>query len=310
MDAILFGKTMVKALEGKFAGNKESLSLSKNAFPPISMETADAARAILEKDNFYLLVGDRMNDLFFDISLSKPCGWDSLSQHTLAMLYLVTIFQFIEGQPDDQAVEALQARVDWKYALHLPLSSSGFGAPLFCKFRQWLLADQKGVQTLQTLLLRLSEIARVSGKERFSMDAEETLRGVCLSTRLSMVWIAIRKVLEVLTTQYPGWLRYGHVSHCYSHYASHGLALDQSEIAEQEALAHTMGMNGFYLLKIIAESTITDLSKRPEVVSMRAVWEEQYEWVEGHLRWRKDACASCRLSDTEPRQTESANHDR
>ena len=38
-----------------------------------------------------------------------------------AQLALVTIFQFAEGLCDRQAADAVRARIDWKYALRLPL---------------------------------------------------------------------------------------------------------------------------------------------------------------------------------------------
>lgn len=41
-------------------------------------------------------------------------------------LTLVCIFQFIEGLTDRQAAEAVQQRIDWKYALALQLSDPGF----------------------------------------------------------------------------------------------------------------------------------------------------------------------------------------
>ncbi len=39
---------------------------------------------------------------------------------------LVCVFQFIEGLTDRQAAEAVEPRIDWKYALALELSDAGF----------------------------------------------------------------------------------------------------------------------------------------------------------------------------------------
>jgi transposase len=285
---------MVQALEGKFATQREPLPLKKDIFPPIPQDTAEAARSVLEKENFYLVTGDQLESLFLALALNRPPEWNEKSVQNLAMLYLVTVFQFIEGMPDDQAAEALQTRVDWKYALHLPLRCPALQAAVFCKFRQWLLVDQGGKQALDSLLLRLSEAARRGGKERFSLDSREILRGVCLLTRLSRVWASISHVLRVLTIHQPGWLRSGHVLHCYSHYASHDdLGIYQGGRTEMEAMAQTIGMNGLYLLKIIAETDAPGLAEQPEIAAMNAVWAEQYEWVEGRLQWRKDRCASC-----------------
>ena len=37
------------------------------------------------------------------------------------ILAFVSVFQFMENLADRQAVEALRMRLDWKYALHVPL---------------------------------------------------------------------------------------------------------------------------------------------------------------------------------------------
>ncbi|GGT44431.1 hypothetical protein GCM10014713_42900 [Streptomyces purpureus] len=40
-------------------------------------------------------------------------------------LALVSVLQFVEGMTDRQAVEAVRARIDWKYALGLELGEPG-----------------------------------------------------------------------------------------------------------------------------------------------------------------------------------------
>ena len=41
-------------------------------------------------------------------------------------LALVTVFQFLENLSDRQAADAVRARIDWKYALGLELTDTGF----------------------------------------------------------------------------------------------------------------------------------------------------------------------------------------
>jgi transposase len=47
------------------------------------------------------------------------------------ILAFVTVFQFMEKLPDRQAAEAVRIRLDWKYALRLPLTYAGFD---YCHF--------------------------------------------------------------------------------------------------------------------------------------------------------------------------------
>jgi transposase len=50
-------------------------------------------------------------------------------------LAFVTIFQFLEKLSDRAAANALRVRLDWKYALHLPLNYAGFKFSVLSEFR-------------------------------------------------------------------------------------------------------------------------------------------------------------------------------
>jgi transposase len=54
-------------------------------------------------------------------------------------LALILVLQFAEGLSDRQAAEAVRARIDWKYALGLELSDSGFDHSVLSEFRDRLL---------------------------------------------------------------------------------------------------------------------------------------------------------------------------
>ena len=56
-----------------------------------------------------------------------------------------------EGISDRQAAEAVRARIDWKYALHLPLEHEGFDFSVLSEFRDRLIAHQQGQVILDRL---------------------------------------------------------------------------------------------------------------------------------------------------------------
>lgn len=57
-----------------------------------------------------------------------------------ARLALITVMQFMENLTDRQAADAVRGRIDWKYALGLELSDSGFHYSILSEFRQRLVA--------------------------------------------------------------------------------------------------------------------------------------------------------------------------
>lgn len=56
-------------------------------------------------------------------SLFPPQGQPAESPWRLA---LICVMQFAENLSDRQAADAVRARIDWKYALSLELTDSGF----------------------------------------------------------------------------------------------------------------------------------------------------------------------------------------
>jgi transposase len=56
--------------------------------------------------------------------------------------------QFVEGLSDRQAAEAVRSRIDWKYALSLELTDTGFDFSILSEFRQRLLTKGKEASLL------------------------------------------------------------------------------------------------------------------------------------------------------------------
>ena len=122
------------------------------AIPP---ETAELGQKLLEEDNPYRLVGERLADLMQDEdfnALYSLIGGPALSPVLLA---LVLVFQMLEKLPDRLAAQAVRLRIDWKYALHLPLDYPGFHFTNLSHFRQRLLEHQAQYLVFDRLLQKL-----------------------------------------------------------------------------------------------------------------------------------------------------------
>lgn len=266
--------------------------MSSELFPPVPTETVKAAQSVFGRSNFYLATGDLVNILFSGLILVDPHDRIPKPSRSQAMLYLITIFQHVETLPDNPAADALRLRVDWKYALHLPLTYPGMSASSFCEFRKWLLSDRTGEQNLQKILTRLSEVMLVNGKPCFSLSSGDIVRNVCLLSRLAMVWDSIGEVLGALAAKQPEWLRKVNLPHWYERYGNHhrtiNLAAGDSERVD---LAQSIGADGAHLLMAISEADAPELASLPEVLAMKQVWRDQYERFGERLSWRKETCS-------------------
>src|SRR5262245_59332048 len=102
------------------------MSVQALSVPPIPEETVRVAKAAFPKGNSYLTIGDQIGYLFADLDFLDLYAAEGSPAISPALLSLVTIFQFMENWPDRQAAQQVRARIDWKYALHLPLEDPGF----------------------------------------------------------------------------------------------------------------------------------------------------------------------------------------
>lgn len=270
-------------------------------FPPIPLETAKAAQAIFGRSNFYLVVGDQADDLFSGLLQGDAPKTAWRSDWSLAMFYLIMVFQFVETLPDYLAADALQVRIDWKYALHLPLNYLSLDAAEFCKFRQWLRASQSAQRDLQTLLLRLSEersfIFRLPG----DLEADQVVTEVCRISRLGKIWEGLNQAFEVLATRQPEWLLANSLPHWYERYkhGSRDLNVSANNL-EGHGLAQGTGADGYYLLDAISKSGDPELSDLNEIHTLRQVWQDEFDRPGGEVFWKKEFCASCTSAGTHP----------
>ena len=266
-------------------------------FPPIPIKTAKATQAIFGRSNFYLAIGDQANQLFSGMVLEDLAGKLHNPPRSLAMLYLITIFQYVETLPDCLVADALRERVDWKYALHLSLNYPYLEALPLCEFRKLCLEEESDAQTFQTLLKRLSEVSQLSSRPLLNLETHQIIARVCMFSRLAKIREAFNQALEAVATSQPNWLIAISLPHWYERYGHRGEGLNlTADSQEQQALAQAIGLDGAYLLKAISDSNLPALKDLPEVFALQEIWQEQYLLEGEKVLWRKAACAGCDFS--------------
>src|SRR5690348_2641410 len=102
------------------------MSLRPQVCPAVPEETVRIARASFPKGSRYMRLRDELGAVFEDSRFAGLFPRRGRPAEAPWRLALVTLFQFAEGLPDRQAAEAVRGRIDWKYALALPLADPGF----------------------------------------------------------------------------------------------------------------------------------------------------------------------------------------
>ena len=144
------------------------MSLKPRPSDPIPDETRRVALAVFPKGNRYLRLRDEFGELFTDELFTDLFSTRGQPAEAPGRLALVTVMQFAEGLSDRQAADAVRSRIDWKYALGLPLEDPGFDASVLVEFRGRLLEGGVEAKLLDTLLTRFREayLLKTRGRQR------------------------------------------------------------------------------------------------------------------------------------------------
>src|SRR5918993_3684082 len=110
--------------------------------------TAQVARAAFPKGCLAIRIRDALGELFEDAQFAGLFATRGRPAVSPARLALVSVLQFVEGLSDRQAADAVRGRIDWKYALALELTDSGFDFSVLSEFRDRLVEGEQ-----ETLLL-------------------------------------------------------------------------------------------------------------------------------------------------------------
>ena len=272
------------------------MSLHPEPVGPVPEHTAQIARAAFPCGNPYLRVADRLGSIYRDAEFVDLYSKEGQPAEAAWRLALVTLFQFAEGLADRQAADAVRSRIDWKYALRLPLDDPGFDASVLCEFRGRLLMGNAERRLFDTLLAQLKTHGFVKAHGRQRTDSTHVLAAIHVLNRLECVGETLRQALNTLAVVAPAWLHSWVPAAWFDRYGQRlqDYRLPKSK-AERTALAEQIGADGQQLLAALHGSALpvalTCLRQLPAVAILRDVWAQQYMAsapgdTSSPLRWR------------------------
>jgi len=251
------------------------MSLQSNWREEIPEDTAVVGQQILAEDNPYRLVGDRVNDflrledfraMYSEVGRGAICP---------IVLSLVILFQFLENVPDREAAERAVARIDWKYALHMPLTWQGFHYADLSNFRRRLLEHGAERLVFERILEWARSLGFIKRRGKQRSDSTHVLGRVERMSRLELVWETMRVALREIERAAPKW--YGEVVPATFHdvYVDRHSDWRLSQEEVRKGMQKT-GKDGFWLLDHLDASAPEKVLALPEVEVLREVWEQQF----------------------------------
>lgn len=263
------------------------MSLKPKPPRPMPPDIAQLGAKLLRPESPYRLVGDQLYAEYREedfIDLYSTEGKPGLSPVDLAF---VTAFQFMENLSDREAVEALRLRLDFKYALHLPLDDEGFDASVLCEFRQRVIAHQAETRLFDTVIKQLNARGLIKRRGRQRSDSLAILTRVRHLNRLERVVETLRVALGALLGADAVWTRATVPPEWETVYGQRCVAERLSE-AQRQDLAGRVGSDGQWLLERLQDpDTPAALRDLAEVGLLATVWAQQFEVVEGQVVYQE-----------------------
>ena len=265
------------------------MSLHPKAIPPVPEETSRVARAAFPKSNIYLQIRDTLGSIYVDEDFADLFSVKGQPAQSPWRLALICVMQYMENLSDRQAADAVRGRIDWKYALSLPLEDSGFDFSVLSEFRKRLIEGGSEELLLNRILEQLREKGLLKGHKRQRTDSTHILAAIRPLNRLETLGETFRAALNSLAVVAPDWLAKRLRKDWFDLY---GRRVENYRLpkldSEREALGNQMGKDGFGLLKKIYAKNAPELLRMiPAVETLRQVWIQQFHApIDEKVKWR------------------------
>ena len=259
------------------------MSMRPEVMGPVPEQTARVAQAAFPKGCLAMRVRDTLGPVLADtdfVDVFPARGKPGLSP---AMLALVVVLQFVEGLSDRQAAQAVAARIDWKYALGLELTDTGFDFSVLSEFRARLVEHDAGQRVLDLVLdaARGAGLLKAGGRAR--TDSTHVMGAIRELNRLELAGETLRAALNQLAATAPDWLAEHAQPEWFDRY-DHRIEnsrLPRKDRERQEWVAQ-VGADGMRLWDMLTgPDTPPGLIELEQVQLLRRVWVQEFQVTDG-----------------------------
>jgi len=252
------------------------MSLQWELSRDVPEDTATVGRAIFKEGHPYRQLGDRFEQLLPEEDLFRPMyaetGRGAISP---LLLSLVTVFQMLEKLADRYAAEMVVARIDWKYALHLPLLYSGFHFTDLYAFRVRLLEHGEERLVFERILAKLKVLGLIKQRGKMRTDSTHILAVVQRLTQLELVTECLRVAVEATAEVALEWLDQTLPPAFVEVYSMRQREYGLSDAKVKHRLAQA-AKDGYWFLAQVERSAPQAVQQLPEVEVLRTVLQQQF----------------------------------
>jgi len=270
------------------------MSLKPHGLEPIPEETRRLMHRLCPKGTLVTQLRDALGPIYSDEHFAHLFPTRGRPAEAPWRLALVTVLQALEGLTDRQAADAVRTRIDWLYALALPLDEPGFDYSILTDFRQRVLAAGAQDLLLEPILQLSRERGWLKARGKQRTDATAVLARVRALSSLESVGESMRAALNALAEQEPTWLK-AHLNPAWLERYVHRFELARFPKAETQRtlLREQVGQDVAQLLTDIAEpQTPQAVRELAEVALLRQIFAQHYEQQGQQVHWRDGPAVS------------------
>src|SRR5947209_8402871 len=183
------------------------MSMKAQGLEPIPEETRLLVQRLSPKGTMVTQLRDALGPIYSDEQFAHLFPKRGRAAEAPWRLALVTVLQAIEGLSDRQAAAFVRTRIDWLYALALPLDEPGFDYSILTDFRQRLVAAGAQDLILEPILQLSRERGWLKARGKQRTDATAVLARVRARSHLESVGESMRAALNALAKQEPAWVQ-------------------------------------------------------------------------------------------------------
>src|SRR3989442_12115713 len=255
------------------------MSMKPSGLEPIPEETRLLVQRLCPKGTLVTQLRDALGPIYSDEHFAHLFPKRGRAAEAPWRLALVTVLQAIEGLTDRQAAEYVRTRIDWLYALALPLDDPGFDYSILTDFRQRLLLAQAQDLILEPILQLCRERGWLKPRGKQRTDATAILARVRALNSLESVGESMRAALNAIAEQEPAWMQ-AHLNPAwFERYVDRfELARFPKAETQRRLLRQLVSQDVADLLASIDEgSTPESVRSLPEITLLRQVFAQHYE---------------------------------
>jgi transposase len=244
---------------------------------PMPTETAAVGEVLLKEDSPYRLTGDKLFEHLCDTDFADLYSSEGKPGISPVILAFVSVFQFMEKLPDRQAAEALRMRIDWKYALHLPLTYTGFDYSVLSEFRDRLLAHEAEGRVFDHLVREFRAWGLITERGRQRTDSIAMLTKVRRLSRLELVVETLRVAVGAMLNADRAWSKHN-IPPSWEALYGERFVMQRHSREEWAAYDQQVGPDGQWLLARLVEADVPAVIQAlPEVQVLKTVGMQQFQ---------------------------------